>query len=200
MIVIVDYGMGNLKSISNMLNKIGAKNEITNQEKQIRKAEKLILPGVGSFDFGIKNIKNLNLFDCLNQKVLIDKTPILGICLGMQLFTKSSEEGKEKGFGWIDAETKKFDIESLKTPHMGWNTIDIKKKSSLFNNNISERRYYFVHSYYVECNVKEDILASTDYSISFTSMIEKENIYGSQFHPEKSHNFGMEILNQFSII
>ena len=198
MITIINYGLGNLYSISNMLNKIGVENEVTNDKKQIKKAEKLILPGVGSFDQGVKNIKGLNLFDCLNEKVLIDKTPILGICLGMQLLTNSSEEGEEHGFCWLDAETKKFNHQALKIPHMGWNSINIEKPSSMFNHLDKERRYYFVHSYYVECHDEKDILTTTDYGHPFTSMVEKGNIYGAQFHPEKSHTFGIELLTNFA--
>ena len=198
MITIVDYGLGNLNSIVNMLNRIGVENEITNVEAHINKAEKIILPGVGSFDQGMSNIKGLNLFHCLNNKVLIEKTPILGICLGMQLLTESSDEGIEQGFGWVNAKTIKFNHQTLKIPHMGWNSINIEKPSSLFKEHKEERRYYFVHSYYVKCSAKEDILASTHYGQSFTSMIEKDNIYGAQFHPEKSHAFGIELLTNFA--
>lgn len=198
MIAVIDYRMGNLKSISNMLNKIGAKNIITNKKEEIKKSNKLILPGVGSFDMAIKNIKELDLFDILNEKVLIDKTPVFGICLGMQLLTLGSEEGIEPGFGWINANTIRFKNSSLKVPHMGWNLIQLRKKSFLFDPLGKDRRFYFVHSYYVKCNIREDILARTDYGQSFTSMIEKDNIYGAQFHPEKSHIFGIELLTNFA--
>lgn len=198
MITIVDYGMGNLNSISNMLKKTGFNSKITSRVNEIKEAKKLILPGVGSFDRAIKNIEKLNLTKILNEKVLDQKIPVLGICLGMQLMTKSSEEGKLRGFGWIDAETIKFTDNSLKFPHMGWNSIKIKNSSPLFCDTNQERRFYFIHNYYVKCNLKENILATTNYGLDFTSIVHKKNIFGTQFHPEKSHSYGMEILENFS--
>ena len=198
MMTIIDYGMGNLNSIANMFKKIGVSSIITNKKEEINQSHKLILPGVGSFDKAMQNIKELDLLESLNNKVIFDKTPILGICLGMQLLTNSSEEGEEQGFGWLDAETKKFNHQALKIPHMGWNSITIEKSSSMFNHLDKERRYYFVHSYYVECHDEKDILTTTDYGHPFTSMVEKGNIYGAQFHPEKSHAFGIELLTNFA--
>lgn len=197
MTVILDYGLGNLGSIKNMLKKIGHSSLITNDKNEILKATKLILPGVGSFDNGITNLKKFDILEVLNQKVLVEKTPILGICLGMQLMTKSSEEGSLDGLGWVDAETKKFVSNSLKIPHMGWNIITHQKSSKLFNELESEKRFYFVHSYYVESNCKDDILTTTNYGNDFVSSFEKENIIGVQFHPEKSHKFGMSLLKNF---
>ncbi len=197
MIVVVDYGMGNLGSIANMIKKVGHKCLITSDLEEIKRATKLILPGVGSFDNGMKNLAELGMIEVLNQKVLIEKTPILGICLGMQLMTKSSEEGKLVGLGWIDAETKKFVSDNLKIPHMGWNIIKHQKESKLFNESESEKRFYFVHSYCVECFNQEDILTTTPYTHDFVSAFEKENIIGVQFHPEKSHKFGMNLLRNF---
>lgn len=203
MITIVDYGLGNLASIKNMLKKIHISSVITSDPNLIANSTKLILPGVGSFDFGMEQLKQLNLISILNQKVLIEKTPILGICLGMQLLTKRSEEGVLSGLGWIDAETIKFDFPShlnLKVPNMGWNEVSIQKKSRLTQNLENNSRFYFVHSYYVKCNIEEDALLKTNYGIEYTCAIEKENIFGVQFHPEKSHKFGMHILNNFSKI
>lgn len=200
MIVIVDYGMGNLGSIYNMIKKIGYISTISSDTNQIEKASKIILPGVGAFDNGIYNLKKLNIFELLNQIVLEEKVPILGICLGMQLMTLSSEEGKEKGLGWINAVTKRFTFNDkrLKVPHMGWNTVQIVKQSKLFKNmEYQENRFYFVHSYYVDCLDKSDILTVTNYGFPFVSSFEKENIIGVQFHPEKSHRFGMQILKNF---
>lgn len=197
MITIIDYGMGNLGSIANMIKKVGHKSIITSNLEEIKKAEKLILPGVGSFDNGMKNLKELGMIEVLNQKVLVEKTPILGICLGMQLMTKSSEEGTAPGLEWIDAQTKKFLSDSLKIPHMGWNVIKQQRESKLFAELISEKRYYFVHSYYVESNQKEDILTTTNYIKNFVSSFEKDNILGVQFHPEKSHKFGMSLIKNF---
>jgi len=197
MITIVDYDMGNIGSISNMIKKLGYKNIITSSPKEIDKANRLILPGVGSFDSGMKNLINLKLIEILNKKVLLDKTPILGICLGMQLMTNTSEEGSLDGFGWIDADTEKFVFEDLQIPHMGWNRIKQKKDSNIIPLLEDERRYYFVHSYYVECHNKEDILTTTTYGKDFVSSFQKDNILGVQFHPEKSHRFGMELLKNF---
>lgn len=197
MTTIIDYGMGNLGSIANMIKKIGYKSQITSNLDEIKNADKLILPGVGAFDNGMKNLHELGLIEVLNQKVLVDKTPILGICLGMQLMTETSEEGKLQGLGWIDAHTKKFVSEALKIPHMGWNIITHKKESKLFDELDSEKRYYFVHSYYVDCNDQKDILAVTPYGKKFVSAFEKGNILGVQFHPEKSHQFGMNLLKNF---
>ena len=197
MIIVIDYGMGNLGSIANMIKKVGYKCIITSDLEEIKKATKLILPGVGSFDNGMKNLENLGMIEVLNQKVLVEKTPILGICLGMQLMTKSSEEGTSAGLGWLDAKTKKFVSDTLKIPHMGWNIIKHQKESKLFDECKSEKRFYFVHSYCVSCNNQEDILANTNYTQDFVSSFEKENIVGVQFHPEKSHKFGMQLLKNF---
>ena len=202
MIVIVDYGMGNLGSVKNMLKRIKIEAVISSEKETIRKAEKLILPGVGAFDKAMQNLQDLDLIDVLHKKVLDEKTPILGICLGMQLLTRKSEEGKLQGLGWIDAETKKFKFtkehQDLKIPHMGWNTINIIDSNSLFNNMEGDARFYFVHSYHIVCKQKEDCQAKTEYGYPFTSAIKKGNIMGTQFHPEKSHKFGMNILKNFT--
>lgn len=197
MIVIVDYGMGNLGSIVNMIKKVGHTCLISSDLEDIKQATKLIFPGVGSFDNGMRNLKELDMIKVLNQKVLVEKIPILGICLGMQLMTKTSEEGTSSGLGWINAQTKKFVSDTLKIPHMGWNIINHQKESKLFDENESEKRFYFVHSYYVTCESKEDILTYTNYGHTFVSSFEKENILGVQFHPEKSHNFGMKLVKNF---
>ncbi|MDS1369872.1 imidazole glycerol phosphate synthase subunit HisH [Aliarcobacter butzleri] len=197
MIVVIDYGIGNLGSIANMIKKVGHKCIVTSDLEEIKKATKLILPGVGSFDNGIKNLKELGMIEVLNQKVLVEKTPILGICLGMQLMTKISEEGRLKGLDWIDGQTKRFVSDTLKVPHMGWNIVNHEKISILFNELESEKRFYFVHSYYVELNCKKDILTITNYGHNFVSAFEKENIIGVQFHPEKSHKFGMNLIKNF---
>ena len=198
MIAILDYGIGNLKSIYNMLKKVGVESIITSDIKEIKSADKYILPGVGSFDFGINNLKRSLFFETLEEEVLESKKPILGICLGMQLLTKSSEEGKEKGLGWIDADTKKFDLEdkSLAIPHMGWNIVNPIVKNNLFKD-VDNNRYYFVHSYYVFCNNNTNVLATAYYGEEFTCSIQRDNIYGVQFHPEKSHKFGMKLLKNF---
>lgn len=198
MITVIDYGMGNLGSIANMIKKIGYKSIITSDIEEIKKATKLILPGVGAFDNGMKNLKESGLIEVLNQKALVEKIPILGICLGMQLMTNRSEEGKLDGLAWVDAQTKKFVSAKLKIPHMGWNIIEHKKKSKIFDEYESEKRFYFVHSYYISCNNNDDILTTTPYGHNFVSLYEKENIIGAQFHPEKSHKFGMKLIENFA--
>jgi imidazole glycerol-phosphate synthase subunit HisH len=197
MITIIDYGMGNIGSIANMIKKVGHKSIITSDINEIKKAKKLILSGVGSFDNGIENLKELGVIEILNQKVFEEKVPILGICLGMQLMTKSSEEGVSAGLGWVDAQVKKFVSDDLKIPHMGWNIVKHQKKSKLFNEQKNEKRFYFVHSYYVDCNDKKNIMTTTPYTHNFTSSYEKDNIVGVQFHPEKSHKFGMNLIKNF---
>lgn len=201
MITIIDYGLGNLVSVKNMFKKLGIQSEISDSIQNISAAEKIILPGVGSFDNGMNLIHQKGLKEILDKKVLIEKTPVLGICLGMQLLTKSSEEGKEKGLGWIDADTIKFNFtdRTLKIPHMGWNYIEVKRENKLISNS-DKQRFYFVHSYYVKCNNPDDVIASSNYGTEFTCAINNGNIFGAQFHPEKSLKFGMEVFNNFAKI
>lgn len=200
MITIIDYGAGNLGSIKNMIRKIGFDAKISSKVEDILDANKLILPGVGSFNFGMEQLNKSGLIDALNVKVLEEKTPIMGICLGVQLFTNQSEEGDLKGLSWFDAETVKFnfnDSNKLKIPHMGWNEIIKKKDSKLLQDINLDSRFYFVHSYHLKCKDQNDSLLETNYGYNFVSAIEKKNIVGVQFHPEKSHKFGMKILNNF---
>ena len=199
MITIIDYNMGNVASIQNILKRIGYSSVISSQTDHINNTELLILPGVGSFDYGVSNLKSMNLTEIVKESVIVNKTPILGICLGMQLLTHSSEEGAMPGLGLINAKTKKFvfNDRSLKIPHMGWNYIDPLKNHNLFKSDYDQLRYYFVHSYYVECENHEDILTSTLYGSTFTSAFQKDNIFGFQFHPEKSHKYGMTLLRNF---
>jgi glutamine amidotransferase len=201
-IVIVDYGMGNLASIQNMLKYLGVKAAITNDAEQVRAAAKLILPGVGAFDSGMKNIEVLGLRAVLDDRVVGDGVPILGICLGMQLLGRKSEEGKSAGLGWIDADTARFrldgELSKLKIPHMGWNRVEARKESGLLCEMHEQPRFYFVHSYHLVCGQEEDVLCITPYGYDFASAVERENIFGVQFHPEKSHTFGMTLLRNFA--
>lgn len=200
MIVIIDYKTGNVGSILNMLKKIGCDAKISEDIATIKNAEKLILPGVGAFDSGMQNLLDAGLIPMIEDKVKNQNVPILGICLGMQLFMNDSEEGKLNGLGWIQGSVKKFQFENseMKIPHMGWNTIEIKKEDTLLKDLPKETRFYFVHSYHVVCNNEVDILATTNYGYDFDSIIRKENIWGVQFHPEKSHRFGMQLLKNFA--
>jgi len=199
MIGIIDYGMGNVGSLVNMVERLGGFATIITSPEDLNRADKLILPGVGSFDNGITRIKENNLWEALNYKVLIEKTPILCICLGMQLITKRSEEGKLDGLGWIDGECVRFSFndQSIKIPHMGWNTVSLLRDSKLVKDIPENPRFYFVHSYYVRCNQNSDVLATTNYDLDFVSMIAMDNIYATQFHPEKSHKYGMGLINSF---
>lgn len=200
MITIVDYGMGNLYSIKNMLKKIGVQSILTSDTSLIEKADKLILPGVGAFDRAMKSLHALNLVDILNKKVVIEKIPILGVCLGLQLMTKSSDEGSEKGLGWFDAESVKFNFPNgdFKIPHIGWNVVNPENKNLLFNSSFDEQRFYFVHSYYIKSYNQAEIAATSFYGNKFTCALNSANIFGVQFHPEKSHRFGMALLTKFS--
>lgn len=192
--------MGNLGSIANMIKRIGYKSLITSDISQIKSAEKLILPGVGSFDKAMQNINELNLFDIIRNKSLNNKTPVLGICLGMKIMCNHSQEGKLPGLGIINAQVKRFSFnenQKLRIPHMGWNTVELQKENPLFINMTNEPRFYFVHSYHVICNNKSDVLTKTNYDYDFHSSFAHENIHGVQFHPEKSHKFGMQLLKNF---
>jgi imidazole glycerol-phosphate synthase subunit HisH len=201
MIVVIDYGMGNVGSILNMLKRIGAKALLTSKPADVAEADKLILPGVGAFDHGMKNLEALGLISTLDERVRRQGTPILGICLGMQLFTLRSEEGVREGLGWFDSETVRFKMdggpEQLRVPHMGWNTAQTVTPSPLFEQSASDSRFYFVHSYHVTCRDPKDVLARTRYGYDFVSAVQKGRMVGVQFHPEKSHKFGMQILKNF---
>jgi glutamine amidotransferase len=199
-IIIIDYGMGNLQSVKKKLIRVGAEVKISSDPAVISKADKLILPGVGHFANGIKNLKEYGLWEVINNKVLVEKTPILGICLGMQLMAKHSEEGDAEGLGWFDADVVKFKMKDrlkYKVPHIGWNNAEMNQESFLFNNIPKEAFFYFVHSYHIQCNNQKDILTTTEYEYPFTSSIQKDNIYGTQFHPEKSHDWGEKIIQNF---
>lgn len=202
MIIIVDYGMGNLSSIANMLKKAGTTAKISAEPQVIGGAEKLILPGVGAFESGMQNLAERGLIEPLNRAVCERRVPVLGLCLGMQLMTRGSEEGMAPGLSWIDALTVRFRVPAdephLKVPHMGWNTVDWTRPSHLASEMAAEARFYFVHSYHLVCADEADIAGRTMYGYQFASAIERGNILGVQFHPEKSHRFGMQLLKQFA--
>ena len=201
MIYIIDYGMGNVGSILNMINHIGGEATITENPNSLGKASGIILPGVGAFERGMRNLKEYGWINPLNTAANINKIPTLGICLGMQLMTRSSEESSNiDGLGWFSADTIKLNMPNknkFKIPHMGWNTLNSLKNSKLFPSYKDEQRFYFVHSYHVICDNEKDISAKTKYGLEFASAIEKENIFGIQPHPEKSHKFGMRLFKNF---
>jgi glutamine amidotransferase len=199
MITIIDYGLGNLGSIANMLKKIGVQSQVTSELNKIKAAEKIILPGVGAFDTAMRTLESLRLKDTLNTKVMVDKVPVLGICLGMQILGNGSEEGSLKGFGWIPANAYKFsNNNSFKVPHMSWNSVCSIKKHFLVQGMENDTAFYFSHSYYVLAENEEHVIATTNYGNTFHSIINKDNIFGAQFHPEKSHKNGMLLLENFA--
>jgi glutamine amidotransferase len=201
MIAVIDYGMGNSGSILNMLAKVGAPAVLTRDAEQIVSADKLILPGVGAFDEGIERLESLGLLPVLNEKVLRQGSPILGICLGMQLFADSSAEGLRKGLGWISGTCVRFDLgandDHLRVPHMGWNRIELRKESSVFSELESDARFYFVHSYHLRCTNDSDVLATTKYGEQFVSAVGRGVVTGVQFHPEKSLRWGIQLFQRF---
>ena len=202
MITIIDYGIGNIGSIINMLDYIGIKSKATSDPDEVYNSKKLILPGVGAFDSAMQKINSIkDLKESLSQKVIKDKVPLMGICLGMQLLTNSSEEGNLPGLGWIDADVKKFPVsKKMKVPHMGWNNVQIISTDKITKNLTEKEKYYFVHSYYVSVKDKKNSLMTTKYGLEFDSGIFFENIYGFQFHPEKSNKYGMKLLKNYSEI
>lgn len=204
MITIVDYGMGNLGSVVNMFKKVGALTEVTGDLDKINKATKILLPGVGAFDAAIERIDSGGFREVLDKKALQDYTPILGICLGMQLLTRRSDEGKLNGLGWIAADTLKFEFnpeQNLKIPHMGWNFVNEVNSSPLTEGLPEESKFYFVHSYYVKADHETSVIMRTNYGHQFDSVITNgNNIFGAQFHPEKSHKFGMKLFRNFATL
>ncbi len=200
MVAIVDYGMGNLRSVQKALERLGVNVIITSDQEAILEADKIVLPGVGHFKKGIESLKELNLIETLNNKVIKQETPILGICLGMQLMTIHSEEGDVDGLSWINASTYKFQFHNKKytIPHIGWNRITVNNQSPIFDT-LSEKDFlYFVHSYYVKTEENSIIASTTTYGDNtFVSAFQKKNIFGMQFHPEKSHDQGLRLLNFF---
>jgi len=200
MIVIVDYGVGNVAAIKNMLKKCGFESILSHRPSDLFQASKIILPGIGAFDACVTNLDQYGLRSVLNECVMVNKIPILGICVGMQLLASGSEEGNLEGLGWIEGYVKKFHFEdkNIRVPHMGWNTIHPQFNNPLFHNLDLRARFYFAHSYHFVCKSTENRGAFTKYGFEFSSSVIKNNIYGVQFHPEKSLKFGMNVLNNFA--
>ena len=204
-ISIINYGCGNIGSVLNMLKYIGVASEVITEPEQVYEAGKIILPGVGKWDAGVQNLRDSGILSALEERVLNDKVPFLGICLGMQLLLNSSEEGELPGLGWIDGTVRAFDFSQLDVdgkrlsiPHMGWNRVTAVQDSVLTESLDESSKFYFVHSFYAEVEAHQNILLQSQYGHTFTSGVKKENIYGLQFHPEKSHRHGMDVMKKFA--
>jgi len=197
---IIDYGVGNIKAFANIYKNLNIPFKIVKDISEFENITKLILPGVGSFDHAMISLQNSGMREKLDELVLEKETPVIGICVGMQMLAKSSEEGALNGLGWIDGIVKKFNKSKIKNaplPHMGWNNLKIEKENKIFENLEENPRYYFLHSYYFECDNKEAVIATATYGEKFDCMINHKNIYGIQCHPEKSHHNGMQLLKNF---
>lgn len=201
MVIIVDYGMGNLGSIRHKLTKLKIESSVSADPAAILSASHLILPGVGHFAAGMDNLRRAGLVDALNEAVQKRGTPIMGICLGMQLFTQHSEEGDAAGLGWIDGRTRRFRFngghEHLRIPHVGWNLIEKRRECACLSGVAPDQRFYFTHSYFVTVDDPRQAVATTTYGGEFVSVVEKGRIFGTQFHPEKSHRRGIELIRAF---
>ncbi len=201
MISVVDYGVANLGSMLNMLRKVGVEAERVSTPAQIADAEKIVLPGIGAFDQGMSALAERGLVEPLKSKVLVEGTPILGVCLGMQMLGGGSEEGELGGLRLVEGTCRRFrppTVSGLKVPHMGWSRVMPRRESPLLSGLADQSRFYFVHSYHFCCEDPHDVLAVSSYGDEFVSMINRRNIFGVQFHPEKSHRFGMTLLRNFA--
>ncbi len=200
MIAIIDYGVGNIKAFTNVYKNLNIPFKVAKSNNNLINITKIILPGVGSFDHAMQSLQDSGMREKLDELVLDKKIPVIGICVGMQMLAKSSYEGKLPGLGWIDAVVKKFDdvqYNNIPLPHMGWNSIKTNQNNQLLYKLAMNPRFYFLHSYYFECNNSNDIIATTKYGIFFTSVVNHRNIYGIQCHPEKSHHNGITLLKNF---
>ncbi|MFA6075371.1 MAG: imidazole glycerol phosphate synthase subunit HisH [Negativicutes bacterium] len=201
MIAIVDYGVGNIRAFANIYSSLGISFKIASKLSDFDSVTKIILPGVGAFDYAMSRLHLSGLRDKLNELVLERKMPVLGVCVGMQMLARSSEEGTLSGLGWIDGEVKKFDSsllnQGLNIPHMGWNNIVLSKYNKITKDLETAPRFYFLHSYYFCCSCADDVVAITEYGDKFASVVNSDNVYGIQCHPEKSHNNGITLLKNF---
>lgn len=201
MISIVSYGVGNISSIANMFRHIGVAAQVVDSASAIASVSKLVLPGVGAFDYGLARLRKNGMADALGEAVLGKRIPCLGICLGMQLMCRSSEEGMSQGLGWIDAHVRRFQLPAdsqLKVPHMGWNTLKLHRDDGLVPRDDHRQRFYFVHSYQVQCSNPTDVVATASHGHEFVAAFSRDNIHGVQFHPEKSHRYGMALMKRFA--
>ena len=202
MIALVDYGLGNIQAFANIYKRLGIEVRAASDPADLHRASKIILPGVGAFDWAMTRLKESGLSEALDEEVLVKKKPVLGVCVGMQMMAQSSEEGILPGLGWIDAEVKKFSHHNgsgkMQLPHMGWNDVESGDSTDIFQNLPENQRYYFLHSYYFAPDKPEEILARTDYHGQFASAVRSGNVFGVQFHPEKSHKDGIQLLKNFA--
>ncbi|GGD02620.1 imidazole glycerol phosphate synthase subunit HisH [Pyruvatibacter mobilis] len=200
MIVIVNYGAGNLKSVQAMLGKAGAQSQISSEPEAIYNASKIVLPGVGNFGYGMRKLRETGLIDVLNWVALEAKHPVLGICLGSQILGNGSEEAPEEpGLGWIDMTCHRFPSnEAMRVPRMGWGTLDTVRSTPLFDSLSEDARFYFVHSFHMDCVNPDDVVATSTYGFPYTCVVQRGNIIGTQFHPEKSHRFGLALMSAFA--
>jgi len=202
MITIIDYGLGNIRAFANVYERLNIKTKIARKKEDIKGAIKIILPGVGAFDYAMSQLNASGMREELEKQILGNKIPVVGICVGMQMLAKSSDEGNLPGLGWIDGKVKIFDTTLIpyttRLPHMGWNSIKPVNNCHLLSGFSDQSRFYFLHSYYFVCNDEEDIISTTDYGITYASAVNKDNIYGIQFHPEKSHANGIQLLQNFA--
>ena len=202
MITLVNYGLGNIQAFANIYNRLNIPVFIANTHDELARADKIILPGVGAFDWAMTKLNESGMRGCLDDIVIVRRRPVLGVCVGMQMMARRSEEGLLEGLGWIDAEVRKFDeagfTQKTYLPHMGWNDAQPKRTECLFRGLDTDARFYFLHSYYFVCNNPDDVIATTSYGIKYASAVAKNNIYGIQFHPEKSHSNGIQLLHNFA--
>lgn len=204
MITIVDYGLGNIKAFANVYKRLNIETRYASTPEQLMEAKKIVLPGVGAFDHAMRMLNQSGLKDCLNTLVLERKVPVIGICVGMQMMGHSSEEGTSNGLGWIDGTVKRFHYDNdviankYPLPHMGWNNISEIKPSALLNNLDEQKRFYFLHSYYFNCNNPDDVVATANYGFDYACIVNHSNVYGIQCHPEKSHHNGVALLKNFA--
>lgn len=204
MIAIVDYGSGNIKAIANIYRRLDVPTFVATTPAELRRASHIILPGVGAFDQAMQHLDASGLKEALNTRVLEDRVPFLGICVGMQLLARRSDEGREAGLGWIDADVRRFDAsrfaQPTKLPHMGWNDVERVREHPLLDGMDADLGFYFLHSYHVECDRRDDVLAETEYGGRFHAAVNRANIHGVQFHPEKSHHNGVRLLQNFATL
>ena len=206
MMTILDYGLGNIRAFANVYRRLNVDVQYASNEGDLLKASKIILPGVGAFDHAINKLNESGLRDCLENLVINKNIPVLGVCVGMQILAQSSEEGSKAGLGWIKASVKRFETSewaldsNYPIPHMGWNNLTSKRDTALLANLDELKRFYFLHSYYMQCEENADLIATANYGLDFACIINKQNIYGIQCHPEKSHNNGTALLKNFAEI